>query len=395
MIRLTKNEEKFSNLILLLLVIPLYYYSYRYIFKYNSSGTSPTYSETPFALQLCKYIILTLILARIALLSFSKKRKIGSKYFYKEQLLIVVFCFLFFIHGLIEGINQSLIMFVAPIVCCMYGECGQIDIKKYEKWLYVYFIYAVAYEAVQIFLFFKIGRLPALAYEGTISVRFGGPLDDPNGFGILMAFYIPFVYRYLKGKIRYLMSFAAIAMLCASQSGTAIITCIAGIACLYVTKDKRASTQRMLSLIIFGCIGALALMYLYENNTILSTYVEQKQGSVEGHADSYEQLAAIDFISFIIGFSGIGGESDFVNYIGRLGIFFYLLLLSIYVTHLKRVKRILRKTNIPFWEATYSYQITFVLSMFNLPVTANFATALFSTMLILISMVVPFKIKNY
>lgn len=381
------KEVRFSNLILLLLILPLYYYSYRYIFQYNSAVTSPTYSATPFLFQICKYLMLALLLARVAMLNLSRKDIITTPYFQKELFLLSVFCLLFFLHGLIEGINQSLIMFIAPIICCMYGGWHQLDVEKYEKWLYVYFIYALVYEAVQIFLFFKIGRLPALAYEGSTSVRFGGPLDDPNGFGILMAFFIPFVYIYVQGRKRYIMSFFAVIMLFLSQSGTAIVASVAGIACTYVI--NKTKSQQMAFFIKIGCLGFLIIQYLYEKGTFLKAYMEQKQGSIDGHANSYEQLMSIDLLSFIGGFSGIGGESDFVNYIGRLGIFFYLLLLNIYVTHIREVKEIIYQTDSAFWNATYSFQIAFVLAMFNLPVTVNFAIALFSTMLIFISMVIP------
>lgn len=276
------KEIRFSNLILLLLIFPLYYYSYRYIFQYNSAETSPTYSATPFLFQICKYLMLAFLLARVAILNLPRKDIITTPYFQKELFLLSVFCLLFFLHGLIEGINQALVMFIAPVICCMYGGWHYLDVEKYEKWLYVYFIYALVYDAVQIFLFFKIGRLPALAYEGSTSVRFGGPLDDPNGFGILMAFFIPFVYKYVQGRMKYVMSFFAVIMLLLSQSGTAVAACTAGIACMYVV--KRTKSERIMFFVKMGCICVLVL-HLYNNWMFLKEFMEQKQGSIDGHTN--------------------------------------------------------------------------------------------------------------
>ena len=48
-------------------VLYLYYYSYRYVLKVNSTGTSPTYGDTPFFLQFAKYAILLFLVCALFL----------------------------------------------------------------------------------------------------------------------------------------------------------------------------------------------------------------------------------------------------------------------------------------------------------------------------------------
>lgn len=59
------KNRRLSNWVAAALILYLFYYSYRYIFKYNAETTSPTYSDTPLAFQLGKYILLAIILIGI------------------------------------------------------------------------------------------------------------------------------------------------------------------------------------------------------------------------------------------------------------------------------------------------------------------------------------------
>jgi len=73
-----KTNNKFPILYNLLFIIIVFYQSFHYIFMYSSSGTSPTYTNTPLLWQTSKYILLTLILFFIYMQSqFISKVKIS------------------------------------------------------------------------------------------------------------------------------------------------------------------------------------------------------------------------------------------------------------------------------------------------------------------------------
>lgn len=190
---LIQKDKYIQRTILIAYLIFCLYYCYRYILKYNSDGTSPTYTDTPFEFQVAKYIIAAILIFLLFLILLINEVKI--KFGKIEVALFFTFVLLF-----IKSVYFSefdfvfkLILFLAVAYFVVFIENDNFETKlvKVNK---IVFIYHLIYSLVQMFLYVVFDRLPALGYESSL-VRFGGGWDDPNAFAVYLV--IPYVFAAL------------------------------------------------------------------------------------------------------------------------------------------------------------------------------------------------------
>ena len=154
-----------TNYIISILVVSLYYYIYRYIFKYNDEGTSPTYSGTPNVFKYGKYILLLLVYMYFILKS-RFIRPIG-KSSQRVLLCIVFFCMVLFLRICALWELDDVKLLIVGLLPFIYIKLNGyvLDYSRISRLLYHFFLFSAIYELVQIFLFFFIGRLPAFLWN--------------------------------------------------------------------------------------------------------------------------------------------------------------------------------------------------------------------------------------
>ena len=258
-----------------------FYYVYRYILKYNSTGTSPTYSNTPVPFKAGKYIIAAIIIVALVIfiLKFHKRIAIGT-----AEAALVIFAIILLVKSLYQRYFLNLykmFMFVIPAYGVTYMDTG-FD-RDISKWYKNVLIYHIIYSAIQVFLYFAYNRLPALAYYGGL-VRFGGGLDDPNGFSIFLI--VPLCYLIcnliengLKGKWLLLVILViALELLTFSLSGY-VATAIAALAIMI----RYRRSIRLLAAEIL--VVSLLIFAVFHYREVILQTIEYKRGSAIAHMD--------------------------------------------------------------------------------------------------------------
>jgi hypothetical protein len=172
-------------------VIGHVYYFHRWVFRYGDLGTSPTYSATPLVWQVAKYLIVALlaIVCGISLLR-SRRPAVLTGGFVSGLGLLLLLLFVTTVVCVAEAPDQvgALVRtwFFLPLVMAMamfHDDRTLSRLGRVCTWLT---LYHVGFSAVQIAAFLIWDRLPSLAYPNGGLVRFGGGLDDPNSFGLLL-----------------------------------------------------------------------------------------------------------------------------------------------------------------------------------------------------------------
>ena len=253
------------------------YYFHRYAFRYNSDDTSPTYVDTPFVWQAAKYV-LVLAAASVAwawtwrVVRTPNRRSMTvwrdfdvrpTGGFAPLMLTFVVYAAL--ITAAVSPSNNNFgdliaVWFFLPVVLLVaVASLGRLSFVVYG-WAGVGLIgYHVAFSALQLVMFVAFDRLPALAYENGLT-RFGGGLDDPNGFGVMVvlplllgvAMWSSFPKRWLV-----VVALAVLAgLLFLTLSFSAAIGCIAGFVALAVlTRHGKLLGAIAATLLVFMAVG--------------------------------------------------------------------------------------------------------------------------------------------
>ena len=363
------------SFVISILIVALYYYVYRYVFRYNDEGTSPTYSETPIVFKYGKYILLLLIYSYYILKS-RNSITIGKS---SQRILICIFLFVTVLFlrlcalGEIEDIKLLMVGVLPFIYIKLNGYV--LDYNRISRFFYYFFLFSTIYELIQIFLFFSIGRLPALAYEDSISVRFGGAWDDPNSWGIALSFFIPFVYYFCKNSFRRKSLVACgLLMLIIAQSLTAIGAFVFSVSLTeyMIHKNKRV----LYLLIVFILLFTFYQLYeLFLSNSFILDYIEMKQGSIDDHAKSVDIFSEFEWHNYLLGVGeSFFNESDYVNMLCFGGIPMLLLYFTISLGNIFRLYRIVKKhcNEVALWRGALTFQIAFLIASANLPCTRMF-----------------------
>jgi hypothetical protein len=171
------------------------YYFHRYAFKYSDTGTSPTYANTPRSWQMGKYVAL----GGLTLVCYGSlwARRLTApsgpqiRAFSAALRVFFVGCLLATLAELVVGSQAAAeqmpkAWFFLPLVLAIprFFRPGA-TIERAARIGVCLVVYHVLFSAYQLYAF-RHGRLPGLAYPNGGLVRFGGGLDDPNGFGIFL-----------------------------------------------------------------------------------------------------------------------------------------------------------------------------------------------------------------
>ena len=401
---IVRTSPIFHRYVMTLLFLAFYYLSYRYPLKINSSTTSPTYTDTPFYLAAAKYVFFLMIMAATILRSSLSAGMAKRKFQEYVDFLVVLYVALFpLVASLLTGneeLFQTGIFFLAvlPLYLFDYRDIREEDLRRA---ITCFLFICVVAEVVQLILFGVWGRLPALAYEESFSVRFGSVWDDPNGFSFFLSFLIAYCLYGMGGtwgKGILLLSLGAMLML--TQSLTGISSTILG---LFLTGWVGAIASRsprnyrialfISSVCILASIGVTLFLY---RDSLLKELVLLKTGSIEEHLKITKHLYKADAIQFL-GFSphGLYGESGYINMVLNYGFLYMFLYIYICGKTMFRLVWLLSKRRIEkcieIFFGFFCFLVAYCLGMFNLPLDTVFPLNLF---LVIIFMITAMKIKN-
>jgi hypothetical protein len=308
------------------LLTALYYLAYRYPLQINSSTTSPTYADTPLTFQVVKYVIWAALVFLLLLHTFATLGSVERRPVNPVLILLLGFLGLWPViqGGLYSdiGIFESGIYFLFPFALLLFGA-ARVDPFRIGRAIFVFAIVAIFAEVLQVALFLSIGRLPALAYVGTYSVRFGSIWDDPNGFGFVVALLIPFGAFYLRRWRSRLTLFAAlIGLLALTQSLTAVVCSLVASLMVWFFHLRR-SAGRLVAAIYGAAIIMIAVGVAVGTSGFAQVFFRDKAASMSGHLGSFDPLRNAGLAEFLGWAPTSGhGESGYVNMLLGPGIVF-------------------------------------------------------------------------
>jgi hypothetical protein len=287
----------------------LFYDFHRYIFKYNSEGTSPTYTNTPIIWKMGKYLLMMIIAAVFfSCLTYTKRVNKWFIFIYGVIIFILLVNLLNFVIYReldIDEVEYCLWFFVIIPYWFAADSVFNIDIN-YRKIMTWSAIILFISNGIAVGNYYLTGRLPALGYDGGL-VRFGGFWDDPNAFGIACVFYF---YYFITSK-KYLLSLIGLASIVLTFSFTAYFLLIASIGFWLFSNYKVINKK-------WGIIGtiivsSIVLVGLYFYDLITSLY-EIKSQSVTEHLSKNMIFNIIPLQNSSLQFSENWYESSFYNY---------------------------------------------------------------------------------
>jgi hypothetical protein len=244
------REKLVAAMVLATLGVCLLYEAYRYPFQISST-TSPTYSETPLALQMGKYVLLgaialvLLVVGRLPSALPDKLLAFACGWLLYRSLAAVTAT------GETTTFDVTApFVFGGLIAVLLPGRIGRIAYPAAAATVAVH----AAMSVVQILVWATTGRLPALSHPDDAIKRFGGLWDDPNTVGVFSAL----VLVYLVAERRYLWWLIGLASfnIVVSLSYSALAALVVG---LWVVLLRR---RRAVAFALVPAIAAAAVAVL-------------------------------------------------------------------------------------------------------------------------------------
>lgn len=369
-------KMKSSSCYILLLAVSLFYFSYRYVFRWANDMTSGSYSSTPVIVQIMKYVIclLTVLMSFIFALRNRKTLKTHG-----NVSIVIFFAFVSSAYAFLNVRDQNTLMIFIGI-SIMFGMCltVQEDINfNFLDRLFVFFINVnIVYEFIQIALYILSGRLPAIAWAnaGLMQVRFGGIFDDPFALSLFVGFLIPYIYHKYHGIKRIIYFAIYTIMLILTWTLTSIFA-LFGVFILdrlYVlAKEKRWNT--MTTKLMLGAIMVGVFFAILYGKPFLDRILEVKSGSIATHLGTH----SLDGLS-VLTFLGLAPRAHYAEAsVSRLlftnGAFFTIAFYGLGLYSVRRFQRII--DNLPVKIMSYKpiflgmmyYQLAFLIGSINLP----------------------------
>lgn len=390
-----------TNTLVALFIISFYYLSYRYPFQINSSLSSPTYSDTPAWLQTGKYALVAVVLALAAMAGAMRgavRAAVSETPFALTRLCFFLLAGFTLIKGLLLGSTDMLVLgcsLAAGFILSGLSLKWPIDTERLARVISVFAVLAVIMEAVQVFLFATQGRLPALAYRNSISVRFGSLLDDPNGFALLIALTLPVVIVGWKARpiLRLVIVPALLVSLVLTQSFTGIVAVAFALLAGYFALNWRRPLVASAIFILFPPVAVATWAFVTGSSVVKSVWLT-KSGSVNDHASSLDALHEMG-VADIFGFGEPTAliESSYVSMISNVGLPFtliYVVLGLIGITRLHRTIKSLqgaRRAGLHY--GIYFYLIAYLIGSINMQFSQVFPLDLLYVVGICISLFTP------
>lgn len=372
----TSVKPKSSSCYTLLLAVSMFYFSYRYVFKWANDMSSGTYSNTPVIVQIMKYVIcmvLVLISFVFALMNGKPLKTHGN------ISLAILFVFTSSVYAFLNVRDQNTLMIFVGI-SIMFGMCltiqGDINFDFLNK-LFVFFINAnIIYEFIQIVLYILKGRLPAIAWvdASLMEVRFGGIFDDPFALSLFISFLIPYIFHKYHGKKRMVYFIIHTIMLVLTWTLTSIFA-LFGVFILdrlYVLAKGR-KWNAVITMLLLGGTGIGVIFVILYGGPLLNRILGVKVGSIATHLETW----SLDGLS-ILTFLGLAPKAHYAETsISKLlftnGIFFTIIFYSLGLCSVRRFRRIIDNLSLemmnykPIFLGMMYYQLTFLIGSINLP----------------------------
>jgi hypothetical protein len=349
--RRSQPEGEPDRWVAALLLVGFYYNAYRYPFAINSSGTSPTYSDTPLWLSAGKYLLIMLVLLYAVLVRVGSRRQLEVR----RPLHVVGYLYLALMPIAAGGVMGSPglalmgFFFLVPVVLHLFSGWS-LSVVRLNRLLAATIYIAIAVEAIQVILFLALGRLPALAYRDSISVRFGSFLDDPNGFGILVCWFIPFAALYFGGwwRAAVIALLGVSLLLTQSLTGLGAFVVISAIlvAWLVAIRPSLILPVSLAALILLLSGGLFAYLFREEISLAYTIFLLTKEGSLAGHATSFTAFGDLSVLS-ILGlepFVERWEETGYVNLLAYFGITYLIVYVAMGVSAAIRYVEMVNRT---------------------------------------------------
>lgn len=348
-------------LIILIWVILLFYNFHRYIFKYNSSLTSPTYQNTPVLWQSLKYFLLFVIVLLFYLSSTFKKRVDSNiiVFFLIINFILIINILGFFFYDKMY-IDEIQYIFFAYLLFPYFFVSDSIYDFKIDYTLVIKLSALILYffNAIAVFNFLVYKRLPALGYNGGL-VRFGSFWDDPNSYGFFCVFFSIYFFD-RKQKLLFLFSIINLLLTFSFSAYLLFILSILYCSNLSFMKIKK----KWANLIVFVILFFITIFYFYYD-LIISLYSEKKY-SIDEHLHSNLVFNFFPFQNSFFQFSENWYRSFFFNYfpisIIILFLIFYLFI-KLFVSQFNFYKKyflILSFCSFFFIPFLYSFPLNFL-----------------------------------
>lgn len=398
MLKALVKLDNATDLLKYLLLISFYFLAYRYPFQINDADTSPTYVDTPFALQALKYALFLLVCAGFLLKTVLAKRGLGVD---RKHL----FDLLFFGAVFAAPVGYAVLasdtfffqtgIFFGALLLFFISRRKDIDILRIRKWISVFLGLSILAELLQLALFFGIGRLPALAYRDSISVRFGSIWDDPNGFAFMLCFLIPFVLaKRMNVALKALLTSFMLLMLLLTQSLTGIfafaLALILGVFLLGILVRNRRYWQQGFSLVFVYGLGAIVGVSVIFNLPIIKEFLELKSGSIEDHIEMMGVIHEAKLLNYL-GLNPVDmvSETGYINIIYNFGLFYFLLYVGMLIYAVIRLMRKIQdnqgREGVEVYYAAFFFVLSFAIGMGNLPLDNVFPLNLILVVCIMFS----------
>jgi len=372
----------------------LVYYSYRYPLQINDSATSPTYRSTPFMWQAMKYgifaVLIFLLFAFLALsdkLAFRMKR--NAAFSWGLIVVLVIYMIAVTIMHFLGSSDPELlgslarISFFMPIILAFpFVYQGTSTTRKLIRLAFYFLIFQEVFSLSEMALYLLIGRLPALAYGGSL-VRFGGAWDDPNGFGVFMSLMLLQLIAYKRQipKLVFLLLFAFSFMLLLLTFSYSSYTCfLVGVLSFEALANgllKGARYSLTMGIIV------LAVLLVLINMTAIQRMGEDilmwKLRSAEEHLSSTDFSSMVtnsDLASLIFGNQNryVFNENFYLLMLGNMGLVGIFLLVTVITMVVRRgirlishSRRIRQPLMVRFFAANTAFVLGFAVASMGIP----------------------------
>jgi hypothetical protein len=393
-----------TNAFAALLVIAFYYLSYRYPLRINSSTTSPTYSDTPGWLQVGKYFLICIVVAITAngVLARRSQRPIHTGVTYTLTgfglVLISVFAL---VKGSLVGSTDMIVLGLVILPGALLTSMAlrwRLDSVRLGRYVLLYAVISVIAEVIQVLLFRTQGRLPALAYENSTSIRFGSVLDDPNGFAILVALLLPVVWvKCARSRPRRLaLSASLVIALILSQSFTGVAS--VGIALLIGSLGlKWKSPARVVTLVwVTLLLASAAWVVFVSNSEFFARLLSARNDSIVSHATSLDKLSGMSLPALMgTGAPGVPVESSYVNLMANVGLPLTVIYLLLGIAAIRKLGQTIVQSqysrDLALHYGFFFYLIAYSIGSINLPLDRVFPANLLYVLGIVFSIFGPMR----
>lgn len=255
-----------------LLVITLnVYYAHRWLLRVSDSGTSPTYASTPFGWQLGKYLLIAAFAG--SMWAWLWWRALPDRPWwripYQPTGGVAALFALFGAYGSLvilatmQGAPhvRELVPIIAAVPIVLLVPAGFVTVTSFNIYRRAGLLlvgYHAMFTAVQVFWYLAWGRLPALGHAGRL-VRFGGGLDDPNGFGMMTVLPIVLVVTMWREFRRWQQAAGLLAVLAVMAFLTLSFTTAAALVAGLLALSAIMRRPRILVAVLGGALAAAVL----------------------------------------------------------------------------------------------------------------------------------------